>query len=87
MVLVCDDVGLDTVETVFVVVSFVSVCNDEEVLGDDVIGYIELLSVEFIVLVTGLIEDCKTLIELVLLGTMVVNIEVFVNGGIVFVLK
>ena len=52
MVLVCDDIGLDTVATVFVVVSLVTICNNEEERGDDVIVYIELLSVEFIVLVT-----------------------------------
>jgi hypothetical protein len=54
-VLVCDDVGLDTVVAVFAVVSLVSIYNDEEVLENDVIGYIELLSVEFIVFVTRLI--------------------------------
>ena len=80
-VLVCDDVGLDTVVTVFVVVSLVSIYND-------VIGYIELLSVEFIVFVTRLVEDgCESVIELILLGILAVNIFVDESVSLILVIE
>lgn len=68
---------------VAVIVSLVSV----KAPGDDVIEYIELLSAEFITLVRTLTEDCETLIELVLLGLIVLNIELSVNVGLAPALK
>ncbi len=49
--------------------------------------YIEPLSAELIVVVLGLVEDCETLIELVLIGMIVTNVEVSVNVRVVLVLK
>ncbi len=81
-IFMCEDDGLDIAVAVFLRASLVPIWNDEGILVWDVAEYVELLLTELI----WLVEDCELLIELVLLGIIVTDIEVCVNVGAVLIL-